>query len=38
MAMSDSWYSPTLPEVTERDWFVSGQTAETVAPATAAPL
>src|SRR6266478_7308463 len=38
MAIPDNWYSPALPEVTERDWFVWGQTAEIVAPATAAPL
>jgi hypothetical protein len=38
MGKSDSRYSPAVPDVTERDWFVSGQTAETVAPATAPPL
>jgi hypothetical protein len=36
--ISDSRYSPALPDDTERVWFVSGQTAETVAPATSAPL
>jgi hypothetical protein len=38
MAMSVSVYSPEVPEVTERVWLVSGQTADTVAPATAPPL
>jgi hypothetical protein len=38
MAMSYSVYSPALPDVNERVWFVSGQTADTVAPATEAPL
>jgi Na+-transporting methylmalonyl-CoA/oxaloacetate decarboxylase beta subunit len=38
MAIPDKRYSPALPEVTERVWFVSGQTAEIVAPATAAAL